>query len=98
MMRTTLDLPDSLLRELKSQAAMKGQSLKDLLHEMILRGLRQPAVDVISKPAAPPILQRLQTRKPAVPGKTQPFISNAKLAELELQDDLGKLRRSGSIK
>ncbi len=104
MMRTTLDLPDSLLRELKTRAAMNGQSLKTLLHELIVRSLRQPSSDNLSpaaKTAGPPMLQRLKAKKfsddPANPA-TQPLTSNAELADLELRDDLEKLRRSGFIK
>ena len=102
-MRTTLDLPDSLLRELKTRAAMNGQSLKALLHELIVRSLQQPSSDTLSsaaKAAAPPILQRLKSKKfftePANPAM-QPLISNAELADLELRDDLEKLRRIGLI-
>ena len=34
-MQTTLDLPDSLMRELKTRAARSGRSLKSLLNELI---------------------------------------------------------------
>jgi hypothetical protein len=100
MMRTTLDLPDSLLRELKSRAAMNGQSLKALLHELIVRGSRQPFPETTeSKPGAPPVLQRLQIAKLKEEASTsQPPVSNAELADLQLQDDIEKLRRSGFIR
>lgn len=103
-MRTTLDLPDSLLRELKTRAAMNGQSLKTLLHDLILRSLHQPPVSNIAPAAhatAPPMLQRLKSQKfsdePANPA-IQPLMSNIELADIELRDDLDKLRRSGLIK
>lgn len=38
-MRTTLDLPDPLLRQLKSRAALEGTTLKQLVRETIERGL-----------------------------------------------------------
>ena len=99
-MRTTLDLPDSLLRELKSRAAMNGQSLKALLHELILRGARQPPNNhTDAKSVAPPLLQRLQTAK--MNGETvtsQLPASNADLADLQLQGDIEKLRRNGFIR
>lgn len=41
-MRTTLDLPDALLRHLKSRAALEGRSLRELTLELIERGLRAP--------------------------------------------------------
>lgn len=36
MMRTTVDIPDSMYRRLKSAAALRGCSIKDL----VLRGVR----------------------------------------------------------
>ena len=40
-MRTTLDLPDALLRQLKAQAALDGTTLKSLIAELVERGLAQ---------------------------------------------------------
>ncbi|MHC4393391.1 MAG: hypothetical protein ACYTFT_01515 [Planctomycetota bacterium] len=34
-MRTTIDLPDDLFREAKATAALRGQSLKDLVAEAL---------------------------------------------------------------
>lgn len=53
-MRTTLDLPDALLRQLKAKAALEGTSLKALLHAVVERGLRAPpeAASARSSPAA----------------------------------------------
>ena len=52
-MRTTLDLPDALLRQLKAQAALDGTTLKSLIAELVERGLAQrtakPQVVVRSK-------------------------------------------------
>lgn len=42
-MRTTLDLPDELMRHLKARAALEGRSLRDLALDLIERGLRAPA-------------------------------------------------------
>ena len=42
-MRTTLDLPDDLMRHLKSRAALEGRSLRDLVLELVTRGLQAPA-------------------------------------------------------
>lgn len=38
-MKTTLDLPDDLMREVKIRAAQEGRKLKDLLAEAIRTGL-----------------------------------------------------------
>ncbi|MEP6937495.1 MAG: hypothetical protein ABI871_05440, partial [Chthoniobacterales bacterium] len=41
-MRTTLDLPDELFRQIKAKAALEGAKLKDLLTRYVESGLRQP--------------------------------------------------------
>lgn len=38
-MRTTLDLPDPLMRKVKVKAASEGKKLKDLMAELIEAGL-----------------------------------------------------------
>ena len=49
-MRTTLDLPDDLMRHLKSRAALEGRSLRDLVLALVERGMQEPA----SRPSVPP--------------------------------------------
>ena len=50
-MKTTVELPDSLFRKLKSTAAEEGKSLKELLTEAVTDRLRRgPAGD---RPARP---------------------------------------------
>ncbi len=90
-MRTTLDLPDPLLRELKSRAARNGQSLKSLINDLIQRAMVLPAVLPAQQPGFP-VLTRLQGQ--AHPLQLQ---TNAQLADHTLQEDLGKLRRIGFI-
>ena len=41
-MRTTLDLPDPLMRELKARAAMEGLKLKDYFAAMVRDALQAP--------------------------------------------------------
>ena len=76
-MRTTLDLPDPLLRQLKSQAALQGTTLKQLIRDTIERGLHAPA-----KPA---MAARKRSAVPTIklghPLRARQF-SNAALAEL----------------
>ncbi len=47
-MKTTLDLPDELIREVKLRAVVQGRTVKDLVAEILRQGLgivppRQPA-------------------------------------------------------
>ena len=56
-MRTTLDLPDPLFRQLKARAALEGTSLKALLRSVVERGLRDASADpaAVSPKAASPL-------------------------------------------
>lgn len=51
-MRTTLDLPDETFRQLKAQAALNGMKLKELVTQLIQRGLAAGVTD--PKPLQPP--------------------------------------------
>jgi hypothetical protein len=90
-MRTTLDLPDPILRSLKIQAAQSGKSLKTLLNELIVRAMAMPVAPAAE--ATLPVLRRLSGAKFA----PAPAASSANLGDAQLQDDLEKLLRSGFI-
>ena len=99
-MRTSLDLPDPVLRHLKIQAAQSGKSLKALLNELILRALAISASSNQHVPAVLPVLSRLG-HAGFNPGSAADGLNEANLhlsqTDAELQDDLDKLRRSGFI-
>jgi hypothetical protein len=88
-MRTTLELPDDLFREVKSQAALEGVSLKELLARYIQNGLTQPA---------PPIGKRTdRSRLPVIKrrGKgVSPNLTSESRREWEEVEDVEKIRRS----
>ena len=42
-MRTTVDIPDELLRVAKAKAAMEGRTLKDLVIDGLQQVVKQPA-------------------------------------------------------
>jgi len=44
LMRTTVDIPDELLRRAKSEAALRGRKLKDLVEEGLRLVLEEPKV------------------------------------------------------
>ena len=57
-MKTTVELPDSLFRRAKAEAALRGRSLKDLIEEglqLVLRappgGHVPPSLEELMKPA-----------------------------------------------
>jgi hypothetical protein len=80
-MRTTLELPDPLFREVKIRAAERGVSLKELLTSYVEKGLREQHVE------ARPIRSPLPTPIPSR-GATSPSLTNAEIDELFLKEDL----------
>jgi hypothetical protein len=88
-MRTTLDLPDDLFRQVKAKAALEGATLKAMLTRYIESGLRQPA-------RLAGELDRRSTL-PAIPKRGKKVIPNLSpelQARLEEEEDLAKLHRS----
>jgi plasmid stability protein len=63
-MKTTIEIPDDLFRQLKMKAVQEGRSMKDLLTELLRRGLSTKMPDR-SKEKPLPIIQC----KPAKPGE-----------------------------
>ncbi len=60
-MRTTVDIPDSIYRELKSKAASEGRSVK----ELVLRGVQtvlEP--EKTSQPEGQLILPNIESKNP----------------------------------
>ena len=41
-MRTTIDLPDPLLKHLKARAALEGRTLRDVVVQLVEQGLNAP--------------------------------------------------------
>lgn len=82
-MRTTLDLPDELMKRAKIAAVRRGSSLRDLVAEAISRLLAD-----VSGPKP-----RRMTEAPIklAPGHTIPVRSNSELAELFDQQDITHL-------
>lgn len=58
-MKTTIELPDDLLRTLKAKAANEGRSLKDVLVDMLRAALRssKPKPKAATKPYDWPIIE-----------------------------------------
>ena len=51
-MKTTLDLPDELVREAKIRALMQGRTLRDLVADFIRQGLGMAALKAPQTPAS----------------------------------------------
>ena len=88
-MRTTLDLPDELFRQVKAKAALEGTKLKELLTRYIEAGLRQSA--------QPTAQHHKRSTLPVIRARgnwTIPNLTPELEAKLEEEEDLAKLRRS----
>jgi hypothetical protein len=87
-MRTTLELPDELFRQVKAKAALAGTSLKDLLTRYVVSGLDQPVRTGVAGHGRSqlPLIKRVGRRR-------VPNLSAERQARLEEADDLAKLRR-----
>ena len=80
-MRTTLDLPDPLFRDLKAMAAQKGMKMKELVASYVQTGLyasQGPEGSIKQSPLPAP-------RKAS--GKKMPALSNAQIQELLDDED-----------
>jgi hypothetical protein len=84
-MRTTLDLPTPMLRDIKVQAAQAGVSMKTLLTQWIEAALRNPTNLGESSPVVKPSMSRPLpsfVRPPRTNAPMQAALSNAQLSAL----------------
>ena len=88
-MRTTLDMPDPLFRELKARAALQGRKLKELITSYIEAGLYgQGATE---QPATRPPRSPLPVARRAS-GKTIPAMTNAEIQTILDDEDAQRSR------
>lgn len=90
-MKTTMDLPDDLMREMKIRAATQGKKLKDVVTEVVRNGLASHApTALIADPEAlihyssegfPYIKCQPSTRPPATYQELQRVIEQSQLEE-----------------
>ena len=92
IMRTTLDLPDPLFREVKSRAAKEGLKLKELIAHYIETGLRGA---VLPRTLARGHADPLPVAIPQEVGKSPAnALSNRELEALLDEEDLENYQRS----
>jgi hypothetical protein len=65
-MKTTIELPDDLMREIKVRAAREDRTLKDLIAELLRRGMASAEREVGGTRMQFPIIK---TSHPAPPGQ-----------------------------
>jgi hypothetical protein len=98
-MRTTLDLPDETFRQLKARAALSGLKLKELVTQLIERGLAngEPVTASAQQTQSLPVaIKRIPGSPPT------PALTNAQLYTLLDEEDAAQYQRvlnpSGSPK
>jgi plasmid stability protein len=91
-MRTTIDLPDPLFREMKIRAAQQGLKLKDLAASYIEAGLRGTAAPASTAPRRRAPLPAAILRDPEKP--LIPALSNRELDAILEQEDQESLRQA----
>ena len=97
-MKTTIDLPADLVREIKLRAVHEGRKLKDVAAELLKRGLGLPSLPVRSE-RKPKISRDPITGFPVIqsrrsPGFTPPTLEES-LALIQQANQEEDLRRAG---
>ena len=88
-MRTTIDIPDEVFRQLKAKAALNGQSLRELLTAFIRSGLK--------KSSAHGAARRGRSKLPTIRSKGNwvvPSLTSELQQKLDEEDDLTRYARS----
>ena len=88
-MKTTLEIPDPLFKQVKARAAMDGLKLKDLVSSALSDYLTKPKTNAGEETKPCPF--------PLVRGKGGPLMkqmSNETIAKLEEEEDIERHRRS----
>ena len=98
-MKTTLDLPDSLMRRVKVRAASEGRKLKDLASELLKAGLEAPAPAARATDAQPVWHHDPRTGFPVIrslaPPGTPKVSLQSSLKAMAEADESEDLRRAG---
>lgn len=80
-MKTTLDLPDELMREIKVKAAREDRRLRDLVAELLRDGLAAQSHGEIRHRVKLPLIK---TSRPAAPGQE---LTPDRIAEILIEQE-----------
>jgi hypothetical protein len=92
-MRTTIDLPEDLFREVKTRAVQQGTTLKNLMTQFILSGLavQEPSSKLVVRRMPPPVaIRRIPEQSP------RPALSNRELYAILDAEDIHATRSASS--
>lgn len=87
-MKTTLDLPDELIREIKLRAVVQGRTMKDLVAELLRQGLGMAPPGRLEKPPAGSIVEIGERGLPVIRCRPQAPATGMRVEELlKLEQD-----------
>ncbi len=99
-MKTTLDLPDPLMRRVKIRAASDGRKLKDVIAELLERGMNAPPAESRAEGEFPyridPTTGMAVARTLKIPGFEPPTAEESK-ALIEQANEDEDLHRVGLL-
>lgn len=87
-MKTTLELPDDLVRAVKIRAVNEGRRIKDVMAELISRGLEQPT----QRPTAVSTAVKLPLIRCAHRARAGEEVTPERVAEILQREDASALR------
>jgi len=99
-MKTTLDLPDPLMRRVKIRAATRGRKLKEEIADLLEKGMAAPQFENMPEGELPyhrhPQTGFLVSRRLTTPGHVPPTPEESQ-AVLERANEEEDLRRAGLL-
>jgi hypothetical protein len=87
-MRTTVDLPDGLYRQLKARAALGGLKVRELIARYLEQGLQSPLESPSGPPRSEPPVAIKRTGRPIR------ALTRAQLRRLDEADEVARHARS----
>jgi hypothetical protein len=100
-MRTTLDLPDPLMRRVKIRAASEGRKLKEIISDLLEKGLDAPSAISLPEGALPYVIDphtgMAISRMLNTPGFVPPTVEESQ-AMIERANEEEDLRCAGLLR
>jgi len=100
-MKTTLDLPDPLMRRVKIRAASEGRKLKEVIADLLEKGMDTPSAEALPEGELPyyrhPKTGFLVSRTLNIPGFVPPTAEQSQ-AMIQHANDEEDLRRAGLLR
>jgi hypothetical protein len=100
-MKTILDLPDSLMRRMKTRAASEGRELEELIPDLLEKGLDADTAQALPENELPYVIDpetgMAVSRTLNTPGFVPPTVEESR-AMIERANEEEDLRRAGLLR